>query len=311
MIWLSKMGKLENERGEICVLWADHLVGRAPEASLQLADASVSWRHASVRWTGRVWELQDLGSRNGTFVDGQTLVSGSRLALRPGMRLRFGQGDGAWLVVNVEPPEAAATALDDGQRITPQDGLIALPCSEAPELSIYRQADGQWIAESEARVWHVGDDELLTVAGRRYRFQAGGVVHNTSVALDERATPASIGLEFAVSRNEEQVELSIVHRGHRTELRPRAHTYMLLTLARQRLGDQVDSALPDTSHGWVDQERLLKMLSYTGSQLALDIHRARQQFGAAGVLNAGQVIERREGSKEIRIGVGRLLVKVV
>ena len=82
------MAVLESEAGEQCVLWADHLVGRAPESGLRLDHDSVSWRHASVRWNGRVWELQDLGSRNGTFVGGRR-ISGPT-ALKEGDEVRIG-----------------------------------------------------------------------------------------------------------------------------------------------------------------------------------------------------------------------------
>jgi putative methionine-R-sulfoxide reductase with GAF domain len=46
------------------------LVGRDPECSLVLEDAQVSKRHARLRWTGEGWALEDLGSKNGTSVNG-------------------------------------------------------------------------------------------------------------------------------------------------------------------------------------------------------------------------------------------------
>jgi ABC transport system ATP-binding/permease protein len=57
------MGVLES-RTQRFLLTADHLIGREPTAALRLNDESVSWRHASLRWTGQIWELQDLGSSN-------------------------------------------------------------------------------------------------------------------------------------------------------------------------------------------------------------------------------------------------------
>lgn len=38
-----------------------------------LEDARVSWRHASLRWGGRAWVIEDHGSTNGTYVQGQRI----------------------------------------------------------------------------------------------------------------------------------------------------------------------------------------------------------------------------------------------
>jgi hypothetical protein len=292
-------------------LWADHLIGRAPEAGLRLEDAAVSWRHASLRWTGRAWELQDLGSRNGTFLDGKRIDPGARVPLRMGARLRFGEGAHEWELVDIDPPEAAAIALDDGRRVAPHDGLIVLPSADDPELSIYRQPTGAWIAEASDRVWELASNEVVVAGGRQFRFEAGAVVHVTSASATNQPTPAAIALEFEVSRNEEQVDLTLMHAGKRMALRSRAHSYLLLTLARLRARDQGEPALPPSSHGWVEQTRLVKMLATSPAQLALDIYRARRQFSDAGVIDSAQIVERRPSSRELRIGVERLSIRVV
>jgi hypothetical protein len=45
-------------------------IGRAAECAVRLADTSVSRRHAEVRPTGDGWTVADLGSTNGTKVNG-------------------------------------------------------------------------------------------------------------------------------------------------------------------------------------------------------------------------------------------------
>jgi hypothetical protein len=94
-------------------------------------------------------------------------------------------------------------------------------------------------------------------------------------------------------------------------MRPRAHSYVLLTLARLRLEDQAKQELPPTSHGWVDQDHLVKLLATTRSRLALDVYRARIQFAEAGLHDAAMIVERRTSSRELRIGVGNLTVQLV
>jgi pSer/pThr/pTyr-binding forkhead associated (FHA) protein len=53
-------------------------IGRAAECEVRLADTSVSRRHAEIRAAGDGWTVVDLGSTNGTKVNG-AVVSERRL----------------------------------------------------------------------------------------------------------------------------------------------------------------------------------------------------------------------------------------
>jgi pSer/pThr/pTyr-binding forkhead associated (FHA) protein len=57
----------------------EQTLGRDPTADLVIPDRSVSRRHASVRVEGATAVVEDLGSRNGTFVNGQAIDSPCRL----------------------------------------------------------------------------------------------------------------------------------------------------------------------------------------------------------------------------------------
>ncbi|MEV6568926.1 ABC transporter ATP-binding protein/permease [Streptomyces kronopolitis] len=48
-------------------------VGRDPQGDMVLDDARVSWRHATVRWAGQSWIIEDQGSTNGTYVQGRRI----------------------------------------------------------------------------------------------------------------------------------------------------------------------------------------------------------------------------------------------
>jgi FHA domain len=303
------MGLLESSSRR-CVLGADQLIGREPSASIRLEDESVSWRHASLRWTGLAWELQDLGSLNGTFVDGQRIAPGGRALLKLGSEIRFGQSQESWQLEEDEPPATSLVDILTGERITGLDDLIAAPKSGEPGLFLSRQANGEWLAECEDRVWEPQPMDVIAIAGRQYRFEPGIFVYATSAGKSQQLTPQSLGLDFAVSRDEEHVAITIVHGERRVELRPRAHSYMVLTLARLRLQDQANDTLSKASHGWVHQERLVRMLATTPPLLAVDIYRARRQFSEAGVSDAAQVIERRSTTHELRIGVSKISIQV-
>ena len=62
------------------------VLGRGPEADLRFDDELISRKHCELFWDGTVVHIRDLGSTNGTFVDGkevhdQTLDSENRLQI--------------------------------------------------------------------------------------------------------------------------------------------------------------------------------------------------------------------------------------
>ncbi|MFF7858302.1 FHA domain-containing protein [Streptomyces sp. NPDC007904] len=50
-----------------------YTLGRDPQGDVVLDDARVSWRHATISFNGRSWVVEDHGSTNGTFVQGQRI----------------------------------------------------------------------------------------------------------------------------------------------------------------------------------------------------------------------------------------------
>lgn len=65
------------------------LIGRAQEAGLVLEDDYASGRHARLFPQGTRWFLEDLGSTNGTFVEGQQLTR--TMPIDPGTSVRIGK----------------------------------------------------------------------------------------------------------------------------------------------------------------------------------------------------------------------------
>lgn len=73
---------------EIAISDRPVVMGRMPGCEVVLGDPNVSRRHAEVRASGRGWVVSDLGSTNGTKVNG-VRISGSE-PLRPGDEIRVG-----------------------------------------------------------------------------------------------------------------------------------------------------------------------------------------------------------------------------
>ncbi|MBX3214925.1 MAG: sigma 54-interacting transcriptional regulator [Labilithrix sp.] len=76
------------------------VVGRDPECRVALSDGRVSRRHAVVRLRGGAIELEDLGSRNGSLLDGERVAPNAPVVLRPTSVVRIG---GAVLVFERAP----------------------------------------------------------------------------------------------------------------------------------------------------------------------------------------------------------------
>lgn len=74
-------------------------IGRGGENDIVVASTLVSRRHAQIAWDGAHYVLTDLGSTNGTFVDGRP-VPPAGLRLRGGERLQLGA-----VVFRLAPPE--------------------------------------------------------------------------------------------------------------------------------------------------------------------------------------------------------------
>lgn len=76
------------------------LVGRSPNADLRLEDPSVSRLHARIEMRDDGVYVEDLGSRNGTVVDGKPVTAPRRLAVDDevtvGSAALVFRGVGAW-----------------------------------------------------------------------------------------------------------------------------------------------------------------------------------------------------------------------
>lgn len=60
-------------------LRAINTIGRHPEQSIQILDRVVSKEHALITFADGLYWLQDMGSRNGTFVNGERIVGRTRM----------------------------------------------------------------------------------------------------------------------------------------------------------------------------------------------------------------------------------------
>lgn len=65
-------------------------VGRTKVNSFHIRDQTVSEKHAVFEWSGEYWTLTDIGSSNGTFVNGKAIVEGRPIPINDGYEIQFG-----------------------------------------------------------------------------------------------------------------------------------------------------------------------------------------------------------------------------
>ncbi len=92
------------------------VIGRGSDADITVADAGTSRKHVEILWDGERAMVRDLGSTNGTSLDGQQV---SEAPLPPESTVRIGRTDIVFRVVPQAAPAApratdATTRLFDG-----------------------------------------------------------------------------------------------------------------------------------------------------------------------------------------------------
>ncbi|MEM9491882.1 MAG: FHA domain-containing protein, partial [Myxococcota bacterium] len=250
------MGKLRHRatRREH-VLTSQHLVGRGPRCALQLASPMASGHHAELRWTGTAWELRDLDSRNGTFLDSAALARGQRNKLALGSLLAFGDPEDLYELIDDGAPGASAIS-NSGVRQYSQSGTLLLPNADEPECFVWQEV-GSWYVE--------GPDGTVEPATHGHKLTIDGTVWELDLPVELKPTLqmgalllSTALLRFKVSRNEEHVELEVSSGGRMVTLTPRIYWYTMLTLARARLRDRDDTDVSEAEEGWLYVQELVE-----------------------------------------------------
>jgi hypothetical protein len=287
------------------------LVGRSAACVAFVEDLRASAEHAVISWTGDHWEVRDLGSLNGTWVDGRRLNAGERVAIARDATLGLGAPDAAWILADDRAAGPAARNELTGELVHASAGLLAVPSPDDPRATVFCNAEGRWTVELRGECSAIEDHARLELDGDGWRLFLPprlGAVPDTLEDPGEATALAALRLDFAPSKDEEHVDV-VVHTGdgRALPLPTRASSYMLLTLARARLDDAArEIAIED--RGWMYASELAEMLQYSPERLNIEIFRVRALFAKLGIVDATRLIERRASTRQLRIGVAELRV---
>ena len=283
---------------------AHFLLGRDPRCDFVVDDRFVSTEHALLRWRDSEWWLRDLGSRNGTYLDDQRLPAGGQVRVQSRSEIRVGQTR-----ITIEDDAGPAPIAWDVETLAPiagRDQLLVLPAEERPLATVHASASHTWVLETATASELVQDQQQIEVDGSRFQLalprQAVRTLHQTD-DWETFPAPSVLAMTFAVSRDEEHVELELRPEGAQPYTVPtRSHHYLLLTLARRWLADRADG-MSAGARGWLYVDELLRLLRIDESHLNVQIYRARRQLGRSGVSGAAGLVERRIGTRQIRLGM--------
>jgi hypothetical protein len=309
----------KHPEGPRATLLSRHLVGRSRLADLQMTEPTVSGEHAVLRWTGRGWELHDLGSRNGTLVDGRRLAPGERVAVARGAAIAFGDAANTWRLADDAPPTLMAVPDGGGEPVCARDELLALPGEDHPEAVAYRNAAGDWVLEHGGETARITDGRAVRAGGRDFVLRVPDLIAPTWDGSAPAPHLSALTLRFSVSRDEEYVALEARGERHAFDLGARAHHQVLLALARSRLEDRQARAAqaggpgapPESSEGWLYQDDLAARLAMDETHLNVAVFRCRRQLAEAGIAGAASIVERRRPTRELRLGVARIEIVTV
>lgn len=291
-------------------LSAHALVGRSSACTLRINEPRASAEHARIAYRDGHWTIRDLGSRNGTFVNGEKLEPSMTRTLARGDKIAFGNLQQQFTLEDASAPAVMARRLSTGEYLAPsRDEMLVLPSPAQPEACIFEDAPSVWLLEIEGTSREARDNEILSIGGESFVVYLPVPMVPTIESTEAKPKLGPIELRFRVSANEEVVEVTVVAADEIHVLAPRTHHYTLLTLARSKVRDKENKALSASQQGWVFVDELCRMLSVDEFRLNTEIYRIRQDISAAGVPNAAGIIERRRGSRQLRLATERVHIE--
>lgn len=293
------MGQVLDGTGKRIELAGRHRVGRDPWSDLVIADPAVSGSHALLLWDGQGWSVRDLGSRNGTVVDGAPIEVGAPVPLGSGARVTLGGCE--LTLVDPGPPRPMITGpsgtmlLDGALGVPGADGVFVVPGDE-----------GDWWIDDGVGRRPLCDRQVFEAAGQRWTAHLEGALPPTR---EDRVADGGPLLRFRVSLDEEHVDLWVRTPDASVAIPSRAHHYTLVTLARQVLADRA-AGIDDADVGWVATQTLCQQLRLQRGAVYTHLYRARKQLTEAGFPGlAERLVEHRTEATQLRLGLTRLEVR--
>ncbi|MEQ1570179.1 MAG: FHA domain-containing protein [Myxococcota bacterium] len=264
------------ETGDFALLPAIAVVGRDPRCDLVLESEHTSTRHAELRWLADGWDLRDLGSSNGTSMDGGRVEPGTAVRPKVGSVLQFAVPAERWKVADLGAPQPCLFDRRTGVRET----------AVADRM-------GELVYDLDAERWTLNGVPVAhgDPVGARVAFLPARSVAVQTVP--SRIHLDSARLRLVASPDLVRIDVHLEGETERVSFVERSWAIALYVLAQARVSD------PD--EGWLDIERLARRTGLGRKVLDVYLIRAREALVLAGVADGERIIEVRRGGR--RLGV--------
>ena len=276
------MGVIKNLATEKCVLLHhEHVFGRkAEQVYTVIKGPDISRSHATIRWTGHKWVVQD-HSLNGTLCN-QHLVHRASADLKKGDKITFGTIDGSkWEMVNDEAPISYLQSTSPPKEVLAMAARPGILTPDHDGVSFYLGHDGSWKAEMMGMVIDLVDGAKLKLGGKELQFIANRGFTSTINLLKQTSKARFV---FHLSPDEERISIEIKDTDWSLNMGERVHNYLLLLLLRKRIADMKAEVNSPRFQGWMDMEDVTKDMGkefrkeIDEYKVNLHIHRIRKQL---------------------------------
>lgn len=299
------MGRIQNDAGRAEQLFVETTLGRSRRSDIPIQETWVSSQHTAIRWNAQGWEVRDLGSRNGTTLNGRTLGPSTWHALVRNDVLTLGHATERWTLIDDSQPVAFAESARG--RVVAVDGALELPSADAPEVEVYVDDAGRWHALRGDEEWAVSDGDLLAIGDSEWTLHVPEVLVATR---DQRAKVVTTSkVVFLVSQDFEDIELEVHTAIGVDHFKHQAHNWLLLELARARLTDGAEDPSTVTEHGWCYRPDLADKLKIKKANFNMSVYRARHMFRARDFIDADEACQHRPGAGTVRLGFADIEIR--
>ena len=285
-------------------------IGRGPDNDVVLVDPQASWRHALVYLDGDELWVRDLGSRNGTWVDGEPIGNPVRLSRKS--RIGIGQIE---IGVDILPEARGPLLVEDmatGVRHPMCGERFVVGTDERAHLHHPGLVEALTVIDvGHGEVWigHCGEDRPIELD---VPFEVGGARFVVREATAERVPtveaqgrPYAYVLEASLDTGPGPIAtLRDPATGSACRFTAETRAVMLYTLGRQILEDRVISRT-SSDEGWVPDLSLVTAVwgrteEHEGrARLKTLVHRVRGDCRGTGL--DPWCVEKRSGHTRLRV----------
>jgi pSer/pThr/pTyr-binding forkhead associated (FHA) protein len=285
-------------------LSADNVIGSGPCSWPRIVHDALSSAHALVQWRTDAWRIVDLGSTNGTWVDGARLPPWTPTPIAPTHRIVFGDVSAGRFQVPATGPSLFAVQVGSGRVARPDPPtLLRIGTSETGLQASVRQTPAGWRLEED------GDDAGLLardgpILGGSWRVHLPGRMPTAQLVDAPRLS--ELTLTLSLGRFEEHVRAEVVGPDGWRCSWERAHWYVAWLLASELVSDTGASR---EGRGWIDALELTRMAGRKRkNDLDQYISKIRKDLTSAGVSYGSDIVQSRTGQRRLGLSPDRVVL---